>query len=258
MKVSVEYKNCDIKNPYIIDISPESSVEITLEFSRIVTAQSKKIHQASFTELIKKELKKIEWLILGKVQIEINWLLNAVEKQETDKVGDLDNITKPIIDKLSGADGLLIDDSQINSIHSTWSSKNGLIQDNRVKLIINFNNEYSISKNNLLFLQTDSVIYTPVNLDLNNKNELKGMKLFVEALKMKRTLAGKFKKELNTNADRYLVYSEYEFHRTRLGGFDKNQIIKDADFDFICKEKGIDMESIISEFKNIPDNSSKD
>lgn len=171
MKVSVEYKNCDVKNPYILEIAPESSVEMTLKFSRIVTAQSKKKHQASFTELIKNELKKIEWLILGKVQIEIHWLLNAVEKQETDKVGDLDNITKPIIDTLSGADGLLIDDSQINSIHSTWSSKNGLIQDNIVKLIINFNNEYSISKNNLLFLQTDSVIYTPVNLDLNNKNE---------------------------------------------------------------------------------------
>ncbi len=42
MKVSVEYKNCDVKNPYILEIAPESSVEITLKFSRIVTAQSKK------------------------------------------------------------------------------------------------------------------------------------------------------------------------------------------------------------------------
>lgn len=250
MKISVTNRNCDFKNPYLIEISPESSVEITFEFDKIVSVQSRKKLQDSLFQLIASELKNFEWLILGKIQIEIHWFLNAVEKQETDKVGDLDNITKPLIDVLSGIDGLLIDDSQINSIHSTWVSKNGLVKDNLVKLIINFNNEYTISKSNLYFLQTSSVIYTPLNFDLNNEDELKRIKFFIEAFKLKRTVAEKFKNELKINLDQYLIYSEYEFHRTRLSRFNQNHIIKDAEFDAICQKQGIDTINIINQLKS--------
>lgn len=250
MKISFTNRNCDFKTPYLIDISPESSVEITFEFDKIVSVQSRKKLQDSLLYLIASELRNFEWLILGKVQIEVHWFLNAVEKQETDKVGDLDNITKPLIDALSGIDALLIDDSQINSIHYTWTSKNGMIKNNLVKLIIIFNNEYTISKRNLYFLQTSSVIYTPLNFDLNDKKELERIKFFIEAFKLKRTVAENIKSKLDINVDRYLIYSEWEFHRTRLSGFNQNQIIKDADFDAICQKQGIDTLNIINQLKS--------
>lgn len=51
---------------------------------------------------------------------------------------------------------------------------------------------------------------------------------------------------MGVNLEEYLVKSNYEFHRTRLNGFDKNQIITDKEFDQICKKEGVD---IINEFK---------
>lgn len=244
MKVSITNKNCDFKAPYLIDILPESCVELIFEFDRIVSVQSRKSVQDSLTHLIASELKQFEWLILGKVQIEIHWFLNAVEKQETDKVGDLDNITKPLLDTLTGIDGLLVDDSQINSIHSTWASKNGMIKDSLVKLTINFNNENTISKSNLYFLQISPVIYIPLNFDLNDKNEVENIRLFIEAWKLKRTTGGGLIKQ-------YLILSEYDFHRTRLNGFNQNQIIKDIEFDAICQKHGIDTQNIINKLKAI-------
>lgn len=251
MKISITNRNCDFDNHYLIEESADSSIEIEFEFERIVTVQSKKATQESLTEKISVELKNFKWLILGKSQIEIHWLINSVEKQETDKIGDLDNITKPILDTLVGKDGIFIDDSQINSIHTTWTTKNFTRKDNIVKLIIYFNNDYTILKDNLYFLQTSKVVYTPLNFDINNKDELKAIKLFIEAFKLKRVYSERFKNQYNTNMEQYLVCSKYEFHRTRLNGFDKNQIIIGTEFDEICKRNGIDISSEIIDFKKV-------
>lgn len=251
MKISITNRNCDFDKHYLIKESAESSIEIEFEFERIVTVQSKKAIQNSVTQNILAELKNFKWLIFGKSQIEIHWFVNSVERQETDKIGDLDNITKPILDALVGENGILIDDSQINSIHTTWTTKNALTIDNIVKLIIYFNNDYTVLKDNLYFLQTSQIVYTPLNFDINNKDELKGIKLFIEAFKLKRVFAKNFKNRNNTNVEQYLVSSEYEFHRTRLNGFNKNKIIIDTEFDEICEKNGVDLLNTINELKKV-------
>lgn len=241
MKISITNRNCDFDKHYLINESADSSIEIEFELERIVTVQSKKAVQESLTQNILAELKNFKWLVFGKLQIEIHWFINSVERQETDKIGDLDNITKPILDTLVGRNGILIDDSQINSIHTTWTTKNALKKDNIVKLIVYFNNDNTVLKENLYFLQTSQVVYTPLNFDINNKNELKSIKLFIQAFKLKRVFSEKFKSQYNANVDQYLVCSEYEFHRTRLNGFDKNQIITETEFNKICEKNGVDL-----------------
>ena len=235
MKILMKHRNCNFEKHYLVKESADSSIEIEFEFERIVTVQSKKAIQDTLTQNILAELKNFKWLIFGKLQIEIHWFINSVERQETAKIGDLDNITKPILDTLAGKNGILIDDSQINSIHTTWSTKNALKKDNIAKLIICFNNDYTILKENLYFLQTSQAVYMPLNFDINSKDELVDIKSFVDAFKHKRVIAEKFKSQYNVNVEQYLVYSEYEFHRTRLNGFDKNRIITDSEFNEICK-----------------------
>ncbi|MDI9342664.1 MAG: RusA family crossover junction endodeoxyribonuclease [Sediminibacterium sp.] len=251
MKISITNRNCDFDKHYLIEESADSSIEIEIEFERIVTVQSKKSIQDSVTRNILTQLKNYKWLIIGKSQIEMHWFIDSVEKQETDKIGDLDNITKPILDALIGKNGILIDDSQINSIHTTWTTKNALRKDNVVRLIIYFNNDYTVMKENLYFLQTSKVVYSPLNFDINNKEELKGIKLFIEAFKMKRVFSEKFKSQSGVNVKQYLVRSEYEFHRTRLNGFDKSQIIIDTEFDELCTKNGIDLSNIEDELKKV-------
>lgn len=249
MKISIVNKNCSFDNHYLINISADSSIEIELELERIVSSQSKKIIQDKLTQEISNELKNYKWLIFGKVQVEIHWYIDSIKRQETDKVGDLDNITKPLLDSLIGKNGILIDDSQINSIHTTSTTKNALRKDNIVELFINFNNDYTVFKQNLFFLQTSQVIYIPLNFNINSKEDLEGIKFFIEAFKQKRVFSSTLKNEMGVNLEEYLVKSNYEFHRTRLNGFDKNQIITDREFDQICKREGVNISDIIDELK---------
>ena len=249
MKISIVNKNCSFDNHYLVNISADSSIEIKLELERVVSSQSKKIIQDKLRQELSNELKNYKWLIFGKVQVEIHWYIDSVKRQETDKIGDLDNITKPLLDSLIGKNGILIDDSQINSIHTTSTTKNALRKDNIVKLFINFNNDYTVFKQNLFFLQTSQVIYTPLNFNINSKEDLKSIKFFIEAFKQKRVFSSILKNKLGVNLEEYLVKSDYEFHRTRLNGFDKNQIITDKEFDQICKKEGVDISDIINEFK---------
>ncbi|MEG0926791.1 RusA family crossover junction endodeoxyribonuclease [Chryseobacterium sp.] len=251
MNVKIVNKNCNFESPYLIEEFADSSIEIDFNFKRIITAQSKKQTQDILIQDIRNELRNFKWLILGKVQVEIHWFIDAVERQETDKIGDLDNITKPLLDSLTGYSGVLIDDSQINFFHSTWTSKNGTIEGNIVKIIINFNNDYSIMKENLCFIQTGLAVYMPLNIDLDNENQLQTMKFFIGIMKAKRILSDSFKKNANANLERLLIYSEYEFHRTRLVGFDKKRILTSTAFEEICNKKNIDISSILNTLKNI-------
>lgn len=241
MEICITTTNCDYHNGFLINECADSSIKIELKFDRITTRQSKKKVQDALTNRLRTELRKFEWLILGKLQIEIHWLLCPVERQETDKIGDLDNITKPIIDSLIGQNGVFVDDSQVNSIYSTWGWKNSIHSKNIAVLILYFNNDYTIKKDNLFFLQTGKAIYTPLNFNMNCKEHLQGVRDYLKASQEKRTQAYVFKSKLNVNVDRFLIYSEYEFHRTRLQGFDKNQIITLVEFEKICMKNEVDI-----------------
>jgi len=238
MNLKIKQVNCNNDSPFIINESADSCIEFHIEFDRILTIQSRKSLLEKMRNEIQVELKKIKWLISGKVQIDINWYLNSVQRQETDKIGDLDNITKPLLDSLSGYNGVIIDDSQFNSINSSWMTRNLLKSDNLVIMKLHFINDWTISKENLYFLETSTAIYTPLNFDINSKKDLKCIKIYLDATKEKRTFAKGFK-NLGVNIDRYLIYSEFDFHRTRLNGFKNNIILKETIFKSLSEKHNI-------------------
>lgn len=55
-------------------------------------------------------------------EVHVSWLLFQDEqtRAETDKMADLDNMVNGLNDAIKGPDGLLIDDSQIQSLKVTW------------------------------------------------------------------------------------------------------------------------------------------
>ncbi|MDF2833821.1 RusA family crossover junction endodeoxyribonuclease [Chryseobacterium indoltheticum] len=223
MKITVDNTNCDFEKTYLINELATSHISFTFEFEKIVSRQSKKLVQENFVANIKNELKKYNWIIVSDIQLEIYWYLNAVERQETDKIGDLDNITKPLIDSFIGFDGIIVDDSQIASINTLWMSRNDLIEDNVVKIKFTFNNDYSLKKENLIFVLYSPPMCTPMNIDLNNKEHLNHMLKFFD-YKSNLIDLTKIIKEKGANFDRYLLVSEWHFHRTRLSGFPNSMI----------------------------------
>ena len=102
-----------------------------------------------------------------------------MEKQETDKIGDIDNISKPIQDALIGPSGILIDDAQIAGLYTSWISRNGIIVDNILRIDIRFNNDNTLLKKNLKFIQYNNAICMPFNIDLNDIISLFAAKVII-------------------------------------------------------------------------------
>lgn len=249
MKIVVSTDNCSVDTHYLIEESASAEIAIELEFERIVSMQSKAQRQRDLIAFIHDELKKFQWVISGSVTIEITWYLNAVERQETDKVGDLDNITKPLLDSLTGENGVLIDDAQIGSIHTYWLSRNELKAGNVVRIKLSFNNDYCFNKSDLIFIQYEGAVCAPMNVDFNSHKSMFGALSVIKARKFHRFSAEKIR-QLGANVDRFLVVSSYDIHRTRLNGFDSSKIYSLDKFKEKCKEEGFTYKALLKLRKN--------
>ncbi|MGC2237767.1 MAG: hypothetical protein WA584_16505 [Pyrinomonadaceae bacterium] len=249
MKVTIETENCDFQNFFLINESADSIVKIRLEIPNIVSIQSRKQIIDNLVSLIQRELSKFEWIIVGSILVDFLWYLNGVERQETDKVGDLDNISKPIQDALSGPNGIIVDDSQIGGLYTYWQSRNELVLDNILYIDIKFNNDFVLFKKNLKFVRYNNAICLPINIDTTSRKDLIWAKIVIKSRLKLRKLAVKIK-SLGGDFDNYLVRSEYDFHRTRLNEFPNNQIITTDQLNIFCRNVGITIKDFIHFFRS--------
>lgn len=237
--VSVLTSNCNQDNHYLIEERATASVNLELHFDEIVSTQSRSERKQELTQAIQRELSQFKWLISGSVQIEFAWYLHSIQRQETDKVGDIDNITKPILDALTGPDGILIDDSQIGSVHTFWMSRNVQLSDNVLRLSIQFSNDDCLDKHNLVFIQYWNAMCVALNVDFSDQKSIFGALFVVRVRKIYRSMANWFR-ETGPDVDRFLIQSTWEFHRTRVGGFPRECVLSLAQFKQRALNAGFD------------------
>jgi Holliday junction resolvase RusA-like endonuclease len=237
MNISVITDNCDQERSFLIECSANSEVELRMEFDQIVSVQSRNERKTELCIAIQEELSKFQWNAAGSVNVEFLWYLHGTERQETDKLGDIDNITKPVLDALTGSKGVLIDDSQIGSLHTFWQSRNEMTTFNALYLRISINNDCCIRKQNLYFVQYAGAICAPMNINFNEPKEILGALVVIKARLRHRATAQKIKLR-EGNVDRILVNSDWDIHRTRLNGFDRASIISIEDLKKKCCEHG--------------------
>lgn len=60
------------------------------------------------------------YIFLGDVKVSITWIISPQERYGTHKVPDLDNIVKPILDAITGPQGVLVDDNQVQALDVGW------------------------------------------------------------------------------------------------------------------------------------------
>jgi len=247
MNITIATENCTSENFYIIEELADSSVKLTITYPKIVTVQSRKILIDQVINQIQAELKKFKWLICGPVRLDLGWYLNAIERQETDAIGDIDNITKPIQDALCGPDGLLVDDSQIGALYTYWMTRNDLLTDNVLVMNLKFSNDDTLMKKNLFFIQYYQAICLPVNVDSTKVTDMIAANIIIKNRLGYRKLADKIR-EAGGNADIHLVQSNYDFHRTRLNGFSA-QITSLAQLKQKCKAAGLTLSDYFNFFR---------
>ncbi|MEU2558525.1 RusA family crossover junction endodeoxyribonuclease [Streptomyces longispororuber] len=54
------------------------------------------------------------------VEVTLVWFIEESRRYQTHLVADLDNVLKPILDAVTGVDGIMIDDNQVQSIRASW------------------------------------------------------------------------------------------------------------------------------------------
>jgi Holliday junction resolvase RusA-like endonuclease len=244
MKISTKTENCSYDTQYLIEESAASAIHINLAFEKIVSVQSRRAYKEQICNLIQGELSKFTWIISGCVNIDFTWYLHAVERQETDKVGDIDNITKPILDSLIGSNGVLIDDAQIRALYTYWLSRNELVEHNLLEIKISFNNDDCLEKSNLIFIQYANAICLPANVEPTDHKQLLRALLLVKSRQGQRT-AAKIIRFLGENVDNYLVRSTWDFHRTRLNQFPRSNIYSVSEFKELCRSNGLTFLAIL-------------
>ncbi len=235
--VTVRTGNCDPKSCFKVEEIAESQVELRLEFERVVTSQSKKRFRDELCSEIQKELQKFEWICSGPLNVEFCWYLHGTNRQETDKIGDIDNITKPVLDSLTGPNGILVDDSQVKSLHTFWLSRNHESEKDALLIRVDFSNDLCLRKENLLFIQYTGAVCLPLNVDFARPLDLFAA-LMITKSRLKSRAASKQIRQLGANVDRMLVDSFWDIHRTRLGAFDKSAIFTLSDFKMQCLKSG--------------------
>ncbi|WP_230980694.1 RusA family crossover junction endodeoxyribonuclease [Burkholderia cepacia] len=200
-----------------------------------MSSQSRAERKQELVQSIQQELSQFKWLISGSVQIEFAWYLHSIERQETDKVGDIDNITKPILDALTGPNGILIDDSQIGSVHTFWMSRNEQVTYSVLTLEIQFSNDDCLDKHNLVFIQYWNAMCIALNVDFTDQKSIFGALFVVRFRRWYRHMASRFR-GAGADFDRALIQSTWDFHRTRVGGFPRECVLSTAQF----KQRALD------------------
>lgn len=238
VKLTLHTSNCDVANYYKIEELATAELELRLEFDRIVSVQSQKATRDELCSAIQEQLRPFEWICAGPVNLELLWYLHGTQRQETDKVGDIDNITKPVIDALTGERGLLIDDSQVGSLHTFWNSRNHLAQKDALYIRLQFNNDECLRKDDLVFVQYAGAVCLPLNVDFNSIKDMLGALCLIRGRLRHRQAAARIR-SLGEDFDRALVVSSWDVHRTRLGGFSSGKIYKLAEFRTKCCESGL-------------------
>lgn len=101
---------------------PQPEVQIELEITP-VSLQGSATAKAAVQAQLRATCRELEQRYWGEVEINVLWRLHEQRRWDTPGVlstPDIDNILKPLIDGLSGPDGVLVDDCQVQTVTCSW------------------------------------------------------------------------------------------------------------------------------------------
>ncbi len=196
-----------------LDEPPEYG-ELTFSFGlEPVSLQSSTTKREFIKSEIRKVTKTLNYLLSGDVKIEIQWLVYEQERYENPDSPDMDNIIKPILDGLTGPEGVLIDDCQVQTVSSHWIDWNK--REHQINISIRYISEDYVAKENLSFVNLGNNLFLPINMDISCEAKEILIKHFEAGMKLR----DKVLKETGSyyQAKMYMSIQRI-FHKSRIFG----------------------------------------
>ena len=199
-----------------LDEPPESGL---LQFEipvAPVSFQATAPKKAGIVAAVRAAVADCAFLLSGDVKVQIRWGISVRARYESDSSADVDNIVKPILDALSGPDGVLIDDCQVQELTCYWSGGYTTPAEQHLDIEIQFDPEGWYPKGGVVFLEVDRGLYLPVHSDLGDEIVTEQAEYFVQRFESARSMvamgASPYSAHLTLPIQRI-------FHRSKIGAF---------------------------------------
>ncbi|WP_420128259.1 RusA family crossover junction endodeoxyribonuclease [Longimicrobium sp.] len=150
-----------------LDVPPEHGV-ITFDVAVApVSLQSTGARKAGVVSAVRACVSGCEYLLGGDVKIAIQWQISERARYESDSAADVDNIVKPILDALSGPDGIMVDDCQVQELTCYWTGGYADPETEQISIELRFEPGAYLRKSGLLFLRVENGLYFPIHDDVD-------------------------------------------------------------------------------------------
>ncbi len=198
-----------------LGLEPPDCGEMQLSFDFApVSLQAPKNRREVLSQTVRSVAKTADFLLSGDVQIDIEWYLHEQDRYESDLAPDVDNILKSLLDGLSGPEGIMVDDTQVQAISCDWVDWS--LREQRVIVRARFDPDEWLPKNNVAFVHLGNALYVPINDNIDRE----GMLLLLDTLG--RMFSAR-KELLEQSEDYYLAKRvmpiQRVFHKSRLRDF---------------------------------------
>lgn len=189
--------------------SSSGSIIIPLEYS-LVSQQSRSDARIRFTDGVRSVTSSFEFLLSGDVSVLVEWFIDERTRYETDRAPDVDNVLKPILDALTGPDGVLIDDNQVQHVSCHWIDCN---MGEHANIIIHYSPYEWVRKNGLFFIQIDNGLCIPVANNIPEDALILIISRYKDAFKLRATFDSI---DPHSEIGSAIMPIQRAFHRTRL------------------------------------------
>jgi Holliday junction resolvase RusA-like endonuclease len=163
---------------------------------------------------MKASVAKLPYLLSGDVEVRVTWLVHEREQYYGVHLPDIDNILKPLLDGISGPEGVLVNDCQVQSVCCSWID--WLSDEQKLQFELRYMSDDWIRKDGLLWVDILDKLCMPLNSQLPPQAMLEMLKILEDRFRARKEILAKTG---DYGLATMFTSVQRPFHRARLRGF---------------------------------------
>jgi Holliday junction resolvase RusA-like endonuclease len=179
-----------------------------------VSQQASGAAKSDLKSVVRKVISGTDFFLTGEVRLNLDWRIHDRIRYETDTAPDIDNILKPTIDALTGPDGVLLDDCQIQRVNCGWIDWNK--DEQAFDIELEYFEDELIPSRNIIFVQFNNGLCFPFAKDLPEDITAELVAHLVKRLETRDRIVSLTD---SYHAGLYIMPIQRFFHRSRVRGF---------------------------------------
>ncbi len=180
-----------------------------------LSLQANSAKKREFKNHIVSLVQNAKYLLSGDIKVFIEWHVHEQKRYETSSSADVDNIIKPLLDALTGPKGIMIDDSQVQTISCNWIGSYSYEIENIV-VNVEYSPDEFLPKEGLVFVKVQENLYMPFSENLPKDPMMSMLDIFDKMFSLRNEL---IEKGNDYYSAKMVMSVQRVFHKGRLDRF---------------------------------------